>query len=291
MQKYLAMIKYLLLVFILLSNAGMLHAQGYTGIPLYYWQQKEFVNFGDYISLMLVERIVDAPVEVFKRYPNNIRKKILAIGSILSFAVDGDVLWGTGLNGKFLGLQNYPFKRLDVRSVRGPITRQFLIDNFGIDCPEIYGDPALLFPYFFPEFQKSENPTYKYIVIPHYSEQKMFPKDKFDNIVYPTEPWEEVIQKITESEFVISSSLHGIVIAEAYGIPARMLRVTNNEHMLKYQDYYMGTNRPDFQMAYSIEEALEMGGERPFDCDLERLYNAFPREFWPYSDFNPLQRP
>ena len=34
---------------------------GKEGLPLYYWQEK-FVNFGDYLSLKLVERIVGQAV-------------------------------------------------------------------------------------------------------------------------------------------------------------------------------------------------------------------------------------
>ena len=79
----------------------------------------------------------------------------------------------------------------------------------------------------------------------------------------------------------ISSSLHGIVVAEAYGIPARYLRVTENEYIIKYQDYYLGTNRTHFQFAASVEEALLLGGEEPGSCDLEKLYDAFPFEYWP----------
>jgi pyruvyltransferase len=97
-----------------------------------------------------------------------------------------------------------------------------------------------------------------------------------------------VIRKICDSRFVISSSLHGIVVAEAFGIPARMLRITETEPLFKYFDYYAGTNRPDFQFAYSVEEALLMGGERPCECDLMKLYNAFPFEFWPNARFEQL---
>lgn len=277
--------KYFVLIIILSASSLLAENQG---LPLYYWQQKAFVNFGDYISLKLVERIVDAPVEVFYRYPNNKKKKLLAIGSILSFAVDNDVIWGSGINGKLLRKDQYTFGTLDVRSVRGPLTKQFLMDNFGIEAPEVYGDPALLFPYFFPEFQKKENPSYDYIVIPHYTELKLFPKEGNPHIVYPTDPWDEVIERILDSRFVIASSLHGLIIAEAYGIPARLLKVTDNEPMFKYQDYYEGTNRQNFQFAVSVEEALMMGGEPPFECDLEKLYEAFPIEYWPYSDFKPL---
>jgi pyruvyltransferase len=234
---------------------------------------------------VLVERIVQAPVQPCHiRFPNHI--KLLAIGSILIAASNDDIIWGSGVNGKDLALRFYRFTHLDIRAVRGPLTRQFLMDNFHIEVPEIYGDPALLFPYFFPEFKKEKSPTYDYIIIPHYSEKKLFPKEIFgDRVVYPTESWDVVIRKILNSQFVISSSLHGIVIAEAYGIPSRLLRVTENEHLFKYQDYYFGTNRPHFQFATSIEEALKMGGEDPVKCDLNALYETFPFEYWPSTYF------
>jgi pyruvyltransferase len=252
-----------------------------SGLPLYYWQQRSFVNFGDFLSLVLVERIVGSPIKVHQNYPKNTYRVLLAVGSILSFAKDGDVVWGTGINGKLPNKSDYRFKHLDVRAVRGPLTREFLRDNFAIDVPEVYGDPALLFPRLFPEFVRAKEPKHPYIIIPHYSECRLFPKEDVDNVVYPTEPWTDVIAKILDSSFVIASSLHGLILAEAFGIPARMLRVTETEPLFKYHDYYLGTNRPAFRYATSIEEALEMGGEAPFECDLYKLYNAFPFECWP----------
>ncbi|MBS0625478.1 MAG: polysaccharide pyruvyl transferase family protein [Verrucomicrobia bacterium] len=251
----------------------------YEGLPLYYWQQQKFVNFGDYLSLKLVERIVDCPVKVHRRNPQVKVKKLLAIGSLMSFALDDDVIWGTGVNGRLLDLKDYPFSRLDVRAVRGPLTRKFLMDNFGIPVPEIYGDPALLVPHFFPEFQRKENPSFDYIVVVHYSEVHLFPREP--HIVYATDPWDQVIERILDAKFVISTALHGLILAEAFGVPARMLRVTENEHLFKYQDYYLGTGRSNFQFATSIDEALRLGGEPPFVCDLEKLFYSFPFEFWP----------
>lgn len=258
----------------------------YSELPLFYWQENKQINFGDHLSIKLVERIVNGPVRNCGKHPLKNEKQLLAIGSILFFANNNDVIWGSGTNGKRPNKKDYRFVDLDVRAVRGPLTRDFLFENFGISSPEIYGDPALLVPYFFPEFQKQECPTYEYIVIPHYSEEKLFPKVLGDHVVYPTEPWDQVIQKICNSAFVISSSLHGVIIAEAFGIPARYLRITENEPFIKYQDYYYGTNRPSFQFASSVEEALLMGGEAPFDCDLKMLYEAFPFEFWPNNVFN-----
>jgi len=255
------------------------------GLPLRYWQKRNKENFGDYLSLKLVERLVGGKVAVANEQDSNGKPNLLAIGSILILARQGDVIWGTGMNGKRMDLQHYKFNNLDVRAVRGPMTRDFLIKNFNIECPEIYGDPALLVPYFFPELKKSENPKYSYIVIPHYSEEHLFPKDLYPHVVYPTEPWKDVIRKILNSSFVISSSLHGVIVAEAYGIPARYLRISENEPLYKYEDYYLGTNRSHFSYATSIEEALEMGGEAPCECDIEQLYYSFPFEYWPNATF------
>jgi len=250
------------------------------GLPLYYWKEKDYLNFGDHISLKLVERIVQGPVRVYQKKPGVQERKLLALGSILTFAAEGDVVWGSGVNGNWLDLKHYRFKQLDVRAVRGPLTREFLMKNFNIACPEVYGDPALLFPYLFPELVRSEVPLYDYIVIPHYKELSMFPKEGQDHIVYPTEPWDVVVRKILASKLVISSSLHGVIVAEAYGVPARLLRVTEKESLFKYTDYYLGTQRPNFKFATSVEEALEMGGEPAPICDLVKLYQSFPFEFW-----------
>ncbi|MBJ7448978.1 MAG: polysaccharide pyruvyl transferase family protein [Parachlamydiales bacterium] len=255
----------------------------HDGIPLYFWREPRLLNFGDHLSHKVLERILNTPVRLYKSFSPYKEKKILAVGSILSFAATNDVIWGTGLNGKLMSKKDYAFTKLDVRAVRGPLTRRFLMEQFQIYCPEIYGDPVLLMPYLFPEFKRAKKPKYDYIIVPHYKELKYFPKDIFENVVYPTEPWYEVVLKILDSKFVIASSLHGLIVAEAYGIPARMLRITECEYMTKYVDYYYGTNRPNFQYATSIEDALLMGGEIPFKCDLQKLYDSFPWEFWPYA--------
>lgn len=249
-----------------------------SGLPLYFMQSSKFVNFGDHLSLEIVERMVSEPISVIRTNKPSNPKKLLAVGSIIRQARTGDVIWGSGVNGKSIHLDVFQFTHLDVRAVRGPLSRKFLMENKGIECPEVYGDPALLFPRLFPEFEKSEDPEFDYIIIPHYSEISLFPRDA--HIVYPTDPWEEVITKIINAKFVISSSLHGIILAEAFGIPAKFLRITQHEHLFKYEDYYLGTGRDHFTYAKSVEEALLMGGEPPFVCDLDKLYQSFPFEFW-----------
>lgn len=279
--------KNLIFFLLMIFQVSLANLCAYTleGPPLYYWQKGGKENFGDHLSLKLVERIVGGQVPVAHKELFEGQKRLLAIGSILILANSGDLIWGTGMNGKRMDLDLYKFDHLDVRAVRGPLTRDFLTKNFDISCPEIYGDPALLLPYFFPELQKKAHPQYAYLIIPHYSEEHLFPKNLFPNVVYPTDPWKDVVRKILDSKFVISSSLHGVVVAEAYGIPARYLRISDHEPLYKYNDYYLGTNRSSFTYASTVQEALEMGGEPPCVCDLEKLYTSFPFEYWPHATF------
>lgn len=258
-------------------------------LPLYFWDaraQNGFSNFGDALSEALVERIIGHPVTVVAK-PFSEIKKLLGIGSILSYARDDDVIWGTGINGK-TPLNSYHFISLDVRAVRGPLTRAFLLER-GIPCPEVYGDPTLLLPKCFPEFKKIAHPSMEYIIIPHYSDEHLFVNHP--NMVSVKENWDQVIRKILDSKFVIASALSGVIVAEAFGIPARLLIIENagnTENLIKYEDYYQGTGRFDFKYAKTVDEALEMGGEPMPLCDLDKLYHAFPFDCF-NSDSNHQQ--
>jgi pyruvyltransferase len=243
-----------------------------TALPLFWWEPSNGTqNFGDYVSVVLVERILGKSVQQGTANDH----KILGTGSILHFAKEKDVVWGSGINGKHPWPRDYAFHSLDIRSIRGPLTRMVL-KSFGIEAPAIYGDPGLLFARFFPEFQK--NPIREYLIIIHSSEENRVPRQ--DNIVFSTDPWSFIIQKITESKFVISTSLHGLVIAESFGIPARLLRMTQNEPLFKFADYYLGTGRPEFQYAKTITQALQMGGEQPPICNLDQLLDVFPYDLF-----------
>jgi pyruvyltransferase len=213
-------------------------------------------------------------------------RKLLGIGSILNYAKNNDIIWGTGRNG-IKPSHEHQFIYLDVRAVRGPLTRQFLLEK-GIDCPEVYGDPTLLLPLLFPEFKKQENPSKEYVIIPHFSDEHLFLNDP--NFVSVKENWQEVVKKILHSKFVIASALSGVIVAEALGIPARLLIIDNagnTENLFKYEDYYLGTNRSNFKYAKTVEEALIMGGEPPHTCDLQKLYNSFPFEY--FEEVSDLQ--
>ena len=132
---------------------------------IYTWSSKiKPYNWGDFVNVKLAELISGKAIIPYKF---SCKKETIAMmGSILPWAIDRDtIVWGSGTLSSQDPLWNTIDKPLSVRAVRGPLTRQLLLSK-GIECPEIYGDPALLFPrYYTPNVEK----RYKYGVILHVS--------------------------------------------------------------------------------------------------------------------------
>jgi pyruvyltransferase len=237
------------------------------------------LNFGDELSSAIVGRILGREVSLAQPP----ERKLLAVGSILHFARDSDVIWGAGINGKHLDPSDYHFTTLDVRAVRGPLTRGFLA-RLGIPAPKLYGDPALLVAYLFDEI--SVTPHERVIFIPHASQLSVRTPHEVP-VVAPTRSWQSVIESIASSSLVVASALHGIVVAESFGVPARFVRAADAEPLFKYADYYLGTGRADFQYARTVSEAIRLGGERPPRVNLQALLDSFP-----FDEFAaPVSRP
>jgi pyruvyltransferase len=177
---------------------------------LYYHDTPRPGNFGDILNKWLVEEISGR--KVVKSPPaNNVH---ICIGSIIKYASDKMHVWGTGA----MWQHDKPSPTAYYHAVRGPLTRDVVLRNGG-DCPEIYGDPALLLPQFFnPEVPKK----YKLGIIPHYVDYKAvkqaFPQHKVINLIN-ADPL-AVVKEILQCEAIVSSSLHGIIAAQAYGVPA-----------------------------------------------------------------------
>ncbi|WP_321325737.1 polysaccharide pyruvyl transferase family protein [Thiomicrorhabdus sp.] len=231
-------------------------------------------NFGDLLGPLIIEKILQDKGIVNNQRTNS--KRLLGVGSILHFAKDFDTIWGSGRNGKIKDT-SHNFKDLDVRAVRGPLTRDFLI-NKGINCPEIYGDPALLLPHYFPELKiLSEEKKFNITIIPNLNDLGKYELDK--NTINPTMDLFYILKRIVQSKYVIGSSLHAIIVAEAFGVPARLI-TSENEDPFKYHDYFQGSGRTDTVFAKSIQQAIDMGGEAPIKWHAKELIDSFPSDLW-----------
>jgi pyruvyltransferase len=230
-------------------------------------------NFGDVLAPAIVCRMLrlsEAPLTAARG------RRLLAIGSILHLARDGDTLWGPGINGK-VPISEYTFSNLDVRMVRGPLTKQFL-ESRGIAAPDVFGDPALLVSKLFPEAHASaDQRRYATTVIPNLYDWKLYGSDP--RAIHPCSELMTILRRIAASDRVISSSLHGIVVAESFGVPAQLL-ASRVEAPEKYLDYFLGTGRHDFEVASSIEQAEGMPGHPPPDWCATDLIGAFPYDLW-----------
>jgi hypothetical protein len=244
-------------------------------IRLFWWNEKVIQgksreNYGDLLGKYLVEKISGKKV-VFAwpkkwsllDYCNPI---YVTIGSILTHVNHKCVVWGSGIISK-----KYPVKKAIFLAVRGPQTRKNLL-NAGYEVPEIYGDPALLLPRFFnPKVEKK----YKYGVVPHYNDYKLVSNWFQDNpdihlIDMMTTDVELKTIEFLQCERIVSSSLHGIIVAHAYGIPAVWQKFSNNVFGddIKYQDYLESVDITFYKP--KIQEVCYS------EFELEQLFITFP---------------
>ncbi|HVK91313.1 MAG TPA: polysaccharide pyruvyl transferase family protein [Mycoplana sp.] len=274
------------------SDAEQAQFDGKT-VHVYHWTPPHgdgYTNFGDELSPMLVRRILDnsgfGSVAVAASAPD--RPRLLAVGSILQQARDGDVIWGAGVNGKSWPKRLGKVRNLHIAAVRGPLTRGVL-RRFGFDAPEIFGDPGLLFPgLFYREIaQAMQAVRQRYgapeiVYIPNLNDERFLPERLGTapgrvTLLSPRIGPVEMAAIVAQSRLVISSSLHGIVLADAYGIPCRA-HLSAFEPIFKYLDYFQGVGRFDYAFHLSIEEALDAADLPPAVFDRHALLEAFPYE-------------
>lgn len=235
-------------------------------------------NLGDWLSPFVVSWMLskrglslDTPVN---------RTLVLdAVGSIIDYDFNDSVVWGSGLkNGVGSGKVMKLMRKLDIRAVRGPDTAAAL-RRFGYTCPDTYGDPAILVPLIVKADAQGAGDECLFVYHMH-----DYPQDGGENAVSMlTDDCEGLIRRIARARRVVSTSLHGIILAECYGVPAVLLAGGRADYStFKYADWYHSTGRDLPQVATSAEEALEL--ETPPTPDLEgmrtALMDAFPYDLW-----------
>ncbi len=214
-----------------------------TAVQLYWWNDEP--NFGDILSKTVVEFLSKRNVEW--SCPEN--ADIFAVGSLLNIIRKkytrkqdhSPYIWGTGLSAP---LTDTDFvENIRVTAIRGPLTEKAL----GIHCG-VYGDPALLLPMIMPCEWRPE-----YIgILTHWqypleakTAAKITAHPEFKLINVMREP-HEVIHDICQCRYIFSSSLHGLIVADAYGIGNTWLQ--RPDHRLpraqfKFLDYYASVGR------------------------------------------------
>ena len=238
-------------------------------------------NWGDYIAPILVRYMTKDLVQYIKSEGFTEENDVYAvIGSILSWQQKPNLsVWGAGLMAEGQSMLVKPKK---VYAVRGPLTRRLLL-NQGIDCPEVYGDPALLFPRFYnPDVEKK----YKIGIIPHYVDLNSNWIKSIDRedvkILDICSETHDFVDSLKECEKILSSSLHGVIAADAYGIPNMWIKISDKVggSGFKFDDYFQSVKRET--KCFLIEDTTSLDDvyleipDHKIEIDLDLLYNSCP---------------
>lgn len=198
---------------------------------VWWWNKNN--NYGDILTPLLFEKFnIPYVFEASYKHAN-----ILCTGSIASKARKHTTVLGSGFidsNDKVEPFANYKF-------VRGPRTRNKILNKNGY-CPAVYGDPALILPLIIDEAKKKHDIGF----VPHYTEyneiKKLYPNEFVINLI--TNNPIKTTKEITSCRKIISSSLHGLIVANAYGIPASWVKFSNKlvGDDFKFYDYFESIN-------------------------------------------------
>ncbi len=244
-------------------------------------------NLGDYLGLVVTNWMLQRKGLSLDDYVEK-KKHLLTIGSGAVKSYQNMTIWGTGVERELPQamrrfFQKSWFRKLDIRAVRGPLSHEYLT-RLGHKCPEVYGDPAILMPLIYNRNGIGENKMYDISIIPQLVTEKKI-REKYPDahiISMNTDDYQRVIDQIVQSKLIISSSLHGVILADAYGVPSVWYRGVGKSIDFKYQDYYASTGRYVAIVPTTIEEAMKCV-PMPIP-DLRQLQDgllsSFPYDLW-----------
>lgn len=204
-----------------------------------FWLDDKNNNLGDNLNKPILE-FLGYKVEYITRRKS--QGKFVGIGSIMSCVRENDIVWGTGIIRANQDLS--PGIKAKYLAVRGKKTRDMLI-KAGAKVPEVYGDPALLLPLMYnPEIE----PIYEVGYIPHYIDKLLIKVPQGSLFIdIQTLDYKHVIDQILQCRKIITSSLHGIILAEAYDREVEWVQYSDNiiGGEFKFRDYLTGTGRKE----------------------------------------------
>jgi len=242
-------------------------------------------NWGDKLNPYMAERISGCPViHRADVYPFPSRSVHYWIGSHLATACSDPnaVVWGAGFISADVPIRGRP---REIHAVRGWLSNERLI-KAGLSAPDVVGDAALLLPRLYQPSNTLERRSLG--IIPHCYEWN-------DPFFVNARGWEDsriidicgdienVVEQIVSCDRIISSSLHGIICADAYNVSSLWLHASDKPKGdgFKFRDYFSSVSRPD-------NKPIIVNGKTPrelledqffdysIDIDLDSLWRVCP---------------
>jgi pyruvyltransferase len=228
-------------------------------VTIHLKQFSETRNVGDAIGSRIVESITGRAVRVVGEAPLPV-PNLIGIGSIAHWSDEHSVLWGCGLIADRLSF----CPPAEVLALRGHLTRDSLTAR-GIHCCDLLGDVGLLLP----ELIAPEVPVNPLGLVPHYVDRdsafvETCRREGVPIVDVHASP-EAYVEQLTSCRRIVSSSLHGVILAHAYGIDAAWVRISDRVHGngFKFLDYYssLGVSARDVPMLSPEDQTIEQMAE------------------------------
>lgn len=226
-------------------------------IKLIYWNAP---NFGDLLSPYIIEKLSFSKIEYkykgkrwytefikrlingdFKSLKHILKpwdKTLIAVGSVIAWGNKRSQVWGSGLL-----RSNEDVEVGQIFAVRGKFTREVLV-NKGYNVPEVYGDPAILLPLIYkPRITGCKEDIG---IIPNWEEFEYFYNEyhnQYNIIDLRSRDIENIINQICSCHYILSTSLHGLIVAHTYGIRAIWIKKSDIQtDGIKFKDYFSSVN-------------------------------------------------
>jgi hypothetical protein len=278
-------------------------------------REQAYVNVGDALSAVMVSLLSGLPV---RHTSHNSRiTRMAAVGTIGHSLVNGDiVIWGTGSSryrNPFAPLEQripvgpMPGTRLSITATRGPISRQLLGED-NAATPPAYGDPVWLLPQFYPAPRRKKWKLGVIIHLADLQDRGFEPNHKADHkrYVVPDEFRSDIrlintiapigidglrakLDEILSCERLVSTSLHGMVFAESYGIPCLYFspRTPRGLHAMELDpDGTLDLRIVDLYRGLGLARLPVYGQPRREPTDWRALMDTIDRA-WKPLDFDP----
>lgn len=212
-------------------------------------------------------------------HPDDGRHKYFVTGSVVGFVEHHATVWGAGV----LHSTDPVSRTARYLAVRGPLTRAHVTANGG-SCPEVFGDPALLLP-------RLIQPTTprrpgRVGLVPHFADGPRLHGAALPENIHLIDIQRgirHVVDEVASCDVVASSSLHGLIVSHAYGVPAAWVRFPGRDRgeAFKFEDYYAALGIPAprpllFECDRVEPHAVEDAAHLPDGIDVRPLLDACP---------------
>jgi hypothetical protein len=239
-------------------------------------------NVGDTVNPSVITAITGSPVI---HISNQHEPHLVAIGSMMAKTAASSHVWGTGVVHPDYGIGAVPSSQ--VHALRGRLSHS-VMRRGGTPVGDVpLGDPAYLAPSLL-GIKKNATKKFRVGLVPHYVDRSnpiilrmMREPGVADLNVH--DPPEVFLARMAQCEVVVSSSLHGLVFAEALDIPNLWIKVSDDivGGEFKFQDWFSTTRCPQTSFHPlagndTVETLAERAVRHESTIDVEALTAAFP---------------